>query len=40
MPQKNNKAAKSAGRKLQRNVGPDRNDEAQEDADQSEADWL
>ena len=40
MLQKKNEAAKKVGRKSLKNVSSDSNDEAQEDADRSEADWL
>ena len=40
MPQKKNKAAKWVGRKSRRNVSSGSNDEVQEDAHRSEADWL
>ena len=40
MPQKKSKSAKAVSRKLWRNVNTDGNDEHQEDAHRSDADWL
>ena len=40
MPRKKSKSAETVGRKSSRNVNTDGNDERQEDAHRSEADWL